>query len=428
MKIFITGATGYIGKNLTLMAVDRGHEVVMATRRPQVLHCASWFHYDLESANVIDLPIKGGVIVHLAANTKNSIVLDEEVEFAAAKSLISAADKAGSRLIFISSQTARLDAPTSYGRIKWRIEQEVLAFGGWVVRPGLVYGNELSGLYGVLVATVQNLPFLPLFIPPPKVQPIHVNDLVDGVLRLAERGNLESGIYCLASPLPINFSSFLSEIADNRLRIRRYFIPVPLILIKYLLDLIGNRLRTHLGLNRLYSLFDLEVMETVNDLHMLGLSLRPLEAGLHPAGNNQRRKLLREGNAFLAYILKKQPSISIQCRYVRAIEHVRDGNEFSLPSLFMNFPILLILIDKNIFPNGSLKGEDFKWRMDTAILLAEASPEGAERFLGCGQKHWILTNISLISAAIVAEIIVRMLRYLTSPLLRHMFAKKKDLS
>lgn len=426
MKLFITGASGYIGKNLTLMAIDRGHDVVMASRQLQLVHPASWFQYDLDSTNINDLPISEGVVVHLAANTKESIALSEEVEVAAAQGLIRAAHKVGAKFIFLSSQTARADAPTHYGRIKWRIEQEVLEFGGYVVRPGLVYGNDLSGLYGVLVAAVRELPLLPTFIPAPMIQPIHVNDLVSGVIRLAESNELKSGIYCLASSSPINFSRFLREIANNRLRIQRFFIPVPIIIIKILISVFGEMLRNDLRLNRLRSLFELPVMKTQDDLYKLGLSLRPLTSGLHPSGDDRRRRLLREGNALLIYILKQQPSKSLLCRYVRAIESLRGGQEFGFLGVFLSYPILFSLLTKESWPNAAIR-EDFTWRMDAATILVEATPIGAVRFLRHGKRHGLFINISLIANALVNEVFCRLVRFLVSPLLLRYLARSKEI-
>lgn len=427
MKVVITGASGYIGSRLTSLAVEGGHDVVMASRKQHALPRTSWLHFDLASSEVIDLPAGTDVVVHLAANTTVSNSLDDDGEVAAAQRLIKAAQKTGAEFIFVSSQTARVDAPTAYGRIKWRIEQEVLAVGGWVVRPGQVYGGELRGLYGKLVRAVQKLPLLPAFMPAPLVQPIHVDDLAEGLLRIAERGALNSGVYCLASSVPISFSSFLAEISTSRLRCRRFLFPVPVVVVNLIVALLGDAWRIRLGLDRLRSLFDLPVMTTAADLGQLGLSLRPLMAGLHPSGDGRRRRLLREGKALVAYVLKEQPSNGILRRYVRAVECSRDGREFRLSGIFLSYPIFLSLLDKGSWPDATA-GEEFFWRMDAATVLAEATPTGAGRFLGSGQRHGPLTSMLSIANALAGEAFWRLVRVFVSPMLRFCLTRAKGVS
>jgi NADH dehydrogenase len=76
------------------------------------------------------------VVLHLAANTSTVSEIDGENEILAARVPLVAADKAGAKLVFVSSQTARYDAPSVYGNTKWRIEQAVLFLDSWVIRPG----------------------------------------------------------------------------------------------------------------------------------------------------------------------------------------------------------------------------------------------------------------------------------------------------
>ena len=131
IKIVITGATGYIGTRLAALATRRGYAVVSASRQHHASCTASWIDFDLASNEAVVLPEGTDVVVHLAANTVATNPLDDP-DVTAAQGLIKSAQNAGARFIFISSQTARADAPTPYGRTKWRIEQEVLAAGGWV--------------------------------------------------------------------------------------------------------------------------------------------------------------------------------------------------------------------------------------------------------------------------------------------------------
>ena len=424
MRMVVTGATGYIGRRLTSLAIDRGHDVVMASRHQKALSRTSWLHFDLASSEVIGLPAGTDVVVHLAANTTGSNTLNEHAEVVAAQMLIKAAQKAGAEFIFISRQTARVDAPTSDGRIKWRIEQEVLAMGGRVVRPGQVYGGELCGLYGRLVKFVQKSPLLPAFMPPPLIQPIHIDDLAEALLRITECSDLKSRVYSVASSLPISFSTFLAEIAKTRLHCKRIFIPVPVVVINLFFALLGKTLLTRFGLGRLRSLFKLPVMTTETDLVQLRLSLRPLAIGMKPS-SNMRKRLLHEGKALLAYVLKEQPANGVLRRYVRAVEGLRAGRELGLSRIFLSYPITLSLLEKGSWPDSAVE-EEFVWRMDTATILAEATPTGATRFLGYGQRHGRLTSIMSITNALAGEAFWRLMRVFVSPIIRFHIVRSKN--
>src|SRR5690606_18848395 len=111
------------------------------------------------------------------ANTRAMYQTTPEMEIHAASALLSATTALKARFIFVSSQTAQAGAPTQYGRTKHSIEQLVLESGGIVIRPGMVYGGPSLGLNGTLSRLVRKLPVLPAFLPSPRVQPVHVDDL-----------------------------------------------------------------------------------------------------------------------------------------------------------------------------------------------------------------------------------------------------------
>ncbi|MGZ8182630.1 MAG: NAD-dependent epimerase/dehydratase family protein [Methylobacter sp.] len=425
MKIVVTGATGYIAASLINKCRARGHQIVAMSRRQPADYAGPWLPFDLAEAESVVLPTGTDAVVHLAANTSTANCINEGQELLAAQALLSAAQEVSAKFIFISSQTARSDAPTAYGRTKWRIEQEVLSAKGWVVRPGQVYGGELRGLFGTLVSAVRHLPLLPAFIPAPKIQPIHVDDLAEGLLCIAERSDVPSGVYCLAASAPVSFSIFLDTIAKSRLRCWRGFLPVPVLVINALAFILGEKFRTRLGLERLQSLFNLPVMETQTDLNQLGLELRPLRSGMHPSGNDRRRRLLREGQAMLGYVLKERPGSAVLRRYIRAIEQLRNGQALDLPKLFLGYPIFLSLLDDSSWTN-KITSSEYLWRLDAATVLAEATPAGAYRFLG--RRHGVLHSLFSMTHAVLCEVCWRISRMFFSPLVRLTLGGEKGIS
>lgn len=419
MRLLVTGASGYIGSHLISLAYKRGHTIRAASRHPLKNRLVLWTYYDLSTPPSTDLFSDVDVLIHLAANTTSTECVDENAEYGAACALLAETMGKPIKFIFVSSQTANPNASTAYGRIKWNIERKVLAAGGWVVRPGQVYGGIPGGLFGSLLNLVSAMPLLPAFLPAPLVQPIHVEDLAEGLLRIAEHPSLQPCVLSLGSPIPVSFSLFLAAIAKHRLRKSVIFIPVPAIFISLSAALAGNKI---LSIKRLQSLVHLRAMVTDADLNKLGLTLRPLDSGMHPSGNNRRRVMLREARALFTYVLKTAPEMSLMRRYLRAVDQVYDGQPMPLPNVCMYFPSTIALFDAPSF-SSIPAGKKLLQRLDAASLVAEASCVGAIHFLGFGKSADPVIRLLTITRAVIAELFWRIASAVSGPLLRSYLGK-----
>ena len=416
MKLMITGSSGYVGKNLIRMAEKEGYELITTMRNKVSAMSPSEIYFDIQMSSALIIPDGVNAVIHLAANTTNEYSEDEESELWAAKRLIAAAKISKSKIIFVSSQTARPNAPTAYGRIKWRIEQEVLSGGGWVVRPGQVYGGDLNGLFGKLVGLIKRYQILPAFIPEPMIQPIHVEDLAVGLLKIARADHLPSRIYCLADPRPISFKKFLSDIAKYRLHSKRLFFPVPSVVIVWLNLIFNKSIKVKIPeLQRLQSLIELKPMESDPDLKTLGLILRPLDVGLGILVK-KRRMLLKEGRSLFIYLLQDPPGIALLCRYVRAIEKLRGGQSLPIPKAILNFPLFLAFLDGLIWGDKNI-GIEYLWRLDAATVLSETTPLGSKHFLLVNQGRF--NAVVSVMNAIGFELIFRPLKVLIYPMIKY---------
>ena len=221
MKVGITGAGGYVGSHLARYLEQRGHLVVRLSRSggfrlgdpipPEIvngldalIHAA----YDFSAGD----PAKTELL-----NVNGSIALFE----------VAAAAGVG-RLIFISSMAAFPTCRSRYGQGKLAVETQVLRLGGYVVRPGTIYGAEAGRIFHTLSTLVARLPVIPL---PGKGRQalylIHIDDLSALVEQLL-RTNLPQGIRLLhaACPEPLSLRDILTRIARSLGR-RRVFLPVP---------------------------------------------------------------------------------------------------------------------------------------------------------------------------------------------------------
>lgn len=421
MRIAVTGSTGYIGQRFLKIASDKGHKVFSLSRRQHDSPMSSWIKYDLSSQMTLSLPADIEAIVHLAANTSFNNQLSEHEEIEASKKLVALAKNQCIKLIFISSQTARSNAPTAYGRIKYCIEQIVIDAGGIVIRPGLVYGGQTKGLFGELVRLVKKFHFIPLFFPGPYVQPIHVDDLANGILRVTELTSMNSSkVIMLGSIEPITFSKFLGAIARYRLHLTRFYIPIPSVSLRLMAGVFSK-----LGgsISRINSLFNLVEMNTKSDLNFLNLKLRSLDTGLHVTGSSNRRELILEGHAFHFYLVGKDSKKMNMRNYVRIVEKLRDGRSLQIPGRNKFWPFMIALVDdKNLKSYPWV--EEYRWRLRTATLISEASPIGAVNFLGNNGSGGFSNSFFGIISALLLEILLKICRLLFRRFFKSVFSKK----
>lgn len=161
MTVFLTGANGFLGSHLLRHWVSLGCDVRAAARHWTASHIEPVPHRRVEfelNGNIPPEDLAGvHVAVHLAYDRKAGL----EANVAGVRRVFAAAEAAGvTRQIFVSSYSARPDAISEYGRLKFQLETFFLDRGQSIVRPGLVVGN--GGLFGRNMETILRLPFVPL--------------------------------------------------------------------------------------------------------------------------------------------------------------------------------------------------------------------------------------------------------------------------
>ncbi len=223
------------------------------------------------------------VVVHCAGQVEGGDRAAHAVNVEGTIRLAQLARQAGAQsFIFLSSQSARPDAISSYGQSKYAAEQKLREVEGLpviVVRPGLVTGPGSRGLFQRMSRAVQSLPILPLLGGGRSiVQPIHVDDLCAAVFRCDEMtADLQGRILLLGDPRGVALAEFLQVIAVARFGRRKVTLPIPLWPVEVALRA-AEALRIPLPINRnnLKGLKIVERMVTAADLARLDLSLRPL--------------------------------------------------------------------------------------------------------------------------------------------------------
>lgn len=282
--MLITGATGFIGSRLAIAAT--GQYLVRTLTRadwtgPPAVPTGRRYLGNLPGG-IPEAAFEGvHVVVHCAATAEpnerkaRAINVDGTVRLAEL-----ARNHSVETLIFLSSQSARPDAISAYGKTKFLAEQELLSLDGLrviILRPGIVVGPGGHGLFGRLVSSVIRLPLVPL----PDggravVQPIHVDDLCEGILRCdRESAELDRAILKLGDPKGERLADFVQEIALAYLGRRRPTVSIPLGPVEATVRLAETlHLPLPISSTNLRGMRIVELMPTEDDMERLGLPIR----------------------------------------------------------------------------------------------------------------------------------------------------------
>ena len=256
MKVFVTGATGFLGSHLCRRLVRNGHEVTIlrrATSSDANLKDSNLNHVlgDLTNLEDVNRAIQGNeAVFHTAAHlaywgfqkdTQN------EVNIQGTKNVVEACRKHGvKRLLFVSSvaaigipenpeEPAREDfrfnlegKPLNYHISKKRAEEIVLAavengLNAVIVNPSSIWGpngNEFRG--AEITEKVRHSAIVPYF--KGGICVAHVEDVVDGIIAAFEHGRAGQRYILGGDNLTIRS---ISQMAARKQGLRRRFVAVP---------------------------------------------------------------------------------------------------------------------------------------------------------------------------------------------------------
>jgi nucleoside-diphosphate-sugar epimerase len=254
MKVVITGATGFIGRNLADKLAGNGAEIVCLTRQysGKDKNCSP---YQIRRVSYQDIQLLADAIhdadyiFHVAGLTRGRTWEEyEHANISATKNLLQAVclSKANiRRFIYVSSQTAAGptmgDKPTDendepnpipddwYGTSKLMAEKVVKQYQNQIpvtiIRPPAVYGPYDRNFLG-LFKTVCRYHVMPVIFPPTREFTIvHVFDLINGIKLAAFSEKSQGRIYFIGGQ-NISYSMFIDAFERAiQHRIHRLYLP-----------------------------------------------------------------------------------------------------------------------------------------------------------------------------------------------------------
>ena len=336
-----------------------------------------------------DIDPKEQALIHLAHDWR---VTDDGTDANAAGTEALFADAAGAGLgsrVFVSSLSARPDAPNRYGRSKWASEQAVP--DATSLRVGLVYGGPQTAMFG-LMCRLASFRMIPMVEPRRPVQPIHLNEVVAGILAAAD--GQHKRVMVLAGPRAIPFETVLRLLAEKLHGRHLRVLPVKLRLALLGCDVVQKLARTsRVDRERVLGLVGTRTLDSTDDLAALGVTVRPIVEGL---GGERlaRRALLREATGILRAVLGRPVSAALVRRYARA---AADGA--------VARPLLPQSLTRWCEPVGAGRSP-LSARFRLAARLIEASSQG-EQVLAGGSRAGRLLRLA---GALTAEALLLPLR------------------
>jgi uncharacterized protein YbjT (DUF2867 family) len=218
MRVLLTGASGFIGRAVAQALRERGHAVVRVLRHPRP------DAQDVVQADFAGVPRRGwwltrlagvdavvnavGILREQGGQTFRALHTDAPIE------LFQACAAAGVHTVVqVSALGADAQARSAYHRSKKAADDVLrsLPLAGAVVQPSLVYGPG-----GTSAALFNQLAVAPVLLFPQGgrmlVQPVHIDDVVAGIVRLVETPPLSVATLAFAGPQPIALRDYLGDL------------------------------------------------------------------------------------------------------------------------------------------------------------------------------------------------------------------------
>ena len=243
-RVYITGATGFVGRAVIQAVRAEGHVVRCLVRRGSEPDLHGFEAIERVEGDVLSPPsdLEAGMtgcdtVIHLVGAVREHRsrgITFERLHHEATRNVLAVAAQAGvRRYLHMSALGTRADARARYHQTKWAAEEAVRASGlAWTIfRPSIIYGAG-DGFVSILARMVRRLPVVPLISDGrQRLQPVPVEHVAAGFARAVSIEASVKQTYTVTGPDTVSVHELLTLIAaavHRRLRT----IPVPLRMVR----------------------------------------------------------------------------------------------------------------------------------------------------------------------------------------------------
>ena len=233
MKAFLTGSTGYVGRQIVRDLVKAGHNV-RALIRPgsepklpsEVRDKIEIAHGDTTDPSTLRGKLDGcAAVINLPGLLREfprKGITFQKVHFEGTKNLAEEAKRAGvKRFVQMSALGVRAGSTTGYQKTKWLAEEYLRASGlDWTIfRPSVIFGREDEGLINFLSVLVDLLNMMPLFVPvigngKYRFQPVALENVSEGFVKSLTTPASIGKVYEVGGPQKMTYNEMLDLVGE----------------------------------------------------------------------------------------------------------------------------------------------------------------------------------------------------------------------
>lgn len=252
MKVFVTGASGYVGTAVVKKLLERGHEVIVLqrSRKTGINHP----QLSLIAGDITDrASLPGGMagceaVIHLVGIIREipgRNITMQRIHVEGTRNVVAEAREAGvKRFLHMSALGSRPGAVSSYHQSKWAAEEIVRQSGlaYTIFRPSVIFGQGGPGpnFVAQLADLVRKAPLVPVIGDGSfQLQPVSIASVAEGFARGLETTHTLNKVYEVGGPERLSYLKILEMVAEA-LGKKLHKIHLPVGLMKFLVPLLQN--------------------------------------------------------------------------------------------------------------------------------------------------------------------------------------------
>jgi NADH dehydrogenase len=242
-RIFVTGATGFVGRAVVAALRAHGYAVRCLVRRGSELdlrglEAIERVEGDVLAPDTLERDMAGcDTVVHLVGIIREdpaTLSSFERIHTQGTLNVLDAATATGvRRYLHMSALGSRPGARSRYHRSKWAAEEAVRACPiPWTIfRPSIIYGRG-DQFVNLLAGLVRRYPIVPVIgSGQQRLQPVPVEHVAEGFARAVELSTSVKQAYDVGGPDAVTMVQLLDAIgvALGRARVRKAHVPINLV-------------------------------------------------------------------------------------------------------------------------------------------------------------------------------------------------------